>query len=73
VKPAAEHGLDGLDLRAAIINRKMAARCRDAGLDLWCWTVNQPDKALRMKQLGVTAVTTDRPKWLKEQMKGPGY
>ena len=73
VKPAAEHGLDGLDLSAAIITRKMAARCREAGLDLWCWTVNQPDKASRMKHLGVTAVTTDRPKWLREQMSGPGF
>ena len=61
-------GIDGLDLRHAIINEAMADRCRDAGLDLWCWTVNDPGTALKMKALGVSAVTTDRPSWLKEQV-----
>jgi len=63
-----ESGLDGLDLRHGIIDRKLADRCTEAGLGLWCWTVNDPETALRMKTLGVTAVTTDRPKWLRENM-----
>ena len=64
---AVENKLDGLDLRHAIIDQDLAGACRDAGLDLWCWTVNDPETALKMKELGVTAVTTDRPRWLKEQ------
>ena len=63
-----EFGLDGLDLRHGIIDRELADHCRQAGLDLWCWTVNDPETAASMKSLGVSAVTTDRPKWLRENM-----
>jgi glycerophosphoryl diester phosphodiesterase len=65
---AVEAGLDGLDLRYGIIDRKLAGRCREVGLDLWCWTVNDPETALEMRSLGVSAITTDRPAWLREQI-----
>ena len=60
--------LDGVDLRHGMIDKKLARKCLEAGLDLWCWTVNDPETALRMKELGVTAITTDRPAWLKQQL-----
>lgn len=60
--------LDGVDLRHAIIDQALVDECKDAGLDVWCWTVNDPETARKMKDLGVTAVTTDRPRWLKEQL-----
>lgn len=62
-----ESGINGLDLRHNIINHKLMRRCQKSGLDVWCWTVNDPETALKMKQLGVSAVTTDRPAWLKKQ------
>ena len=65
---AVESGLDGLDLRHAIIDQKLMDRCEEAGLDVWCWTVNDPKDARKMRSMGVTAVTTDRPAWLKKQM-----
>ena len=63
-----ESKLEGVDLRHAIIDQVMVDKCKEAGLDVWCWTVNDPETARKMKALGVTAVTTDRPKWLKEQL-----
>ncbi|MEZ5070075.1 MAG: glycerophosphodiester phosphodiesterase family protein [Bacteroidales bacterium] len=63
-----EHGIDGVDLRHGIIDGKMMARCREAGMDVWCWTVNDVETARQMKALGVSAVTTDRPAWLKENL-----
>jgi glycerophosphoryl diester phosphodiesterase len=60
--------LDGVDLRHSIIDKSLMRKCTDAGLEVWCWTVNDPETALKMKDLGVTAVTTDRPGWLKEQL-----
>jgi len=60
--------LEGVDLRHAIIDQALVNKCEDAGLDVWCWTVNDPETARKMKALGVTAVTTDRPQWLKEQL-----
>ncbi len=65
---AVENNLDGLNLRFSIITQEISMACREAGLDLWCWTVNDPGTAVAMKWLGVSAVTTDRPKWLKEQI-----
>lgn len=63
-----ESRLNGVDLRHAIIDREVVERCNASGLDVWCWTVNDPETAMQMKELGVTAVTTDRPSWLKNNL-----
>jgi glycerophosphoryl diester phosphodiesterase len=63
-----ESKLDGVDLRHPVIDQSLMDKCDGAGLDVWCWTVNDPETARKMKDLGVSAVTTDRPKWLKEQL-----
>jgi glycerophosphoryl diester phosphodiesterase len=60
--------LNGVDLRHGIIDLKVMERCHAAGLDVWCWTVNDPDTALKMKELGVSALTADRPAWLKNNL-----
>ena len=63
-----ESNLDGVDLRYGIIDRALVEQCNASGLDVWCWTVNDPETAGKMKKMGVTAVTTDRPAWLKENL-----
>ena len=63
-----ESGLDGVDLRHNIIDEELMERCKASGLDVWCWTVNDPEIAKKMQQLGVSAVTTDRPAWLKSNL-----
>jgi len=63
-----ESQLDGVDLRYTIIDPELVQKCNAAGLDVWCWTVNDPEVALQMRDFGVTAVTTDRPAWLKSSM-----
>lgn len=65
---AVESGLDGVDLRHTIIDQDLVNRCNASGLDVWCWTVNDPETALKMQELGVSAVTTDRPAWLKSKL-----
>ncbi|MEJ2596545.1 MAG: glycerophosphodiester phosphodiesterase, partial [bacterium] len=64
-----EAGLDGVDLRYNMIDRDLVERCHKNGLDVWCWTVNDIENAQKMKQIGVSAVTTDRPAWLKNNLK----
>lgn len=68
---ALQNNLDGLNLRHSIIDTELSELIREAGLDLWCWTVNDPASAWKMKHSGVSAITTDRPKWLKEQIYPP--
>jgi len=63
-----ESKLDGVDLRYNIIDHELVEKCNESGLDVWCWTVNEPDVALQMREAGVTAVTTDRPAWLKSSL-----
>jgi glycerophosphoryl diester phosphodiesterase len=67
-KAVVESGLDGVDLRYNNTGEKLMERCRTSGLDVWYWTVNDPETAREMKALGVSAVTTDRPAWLKSRV-----
>ncbi len=60
--------LDGVDLYYKIIDQQVVDEIRKANLGIWCWTVDAVDEALRMKNLGVETITTNRPTWLKEQI-----
>jgi len=60
--------LDGIDLNHKIIDASLVAKYKKHNKATWCWTVNSPKAAARMKKCGVTCITTDRPKWLKEKM-----
>lgn len=63
-------GADGLDLSASdVLDRNYAAKVKAAGLQLYVWTVNDPAVARRMVEIGVNGITTDRPGWLREQLK----
>jgi glycerophosphoryl diester phosphodiesterase len=64
-KQIKESSLDGVNLRHQIINKKLVKKFNKAGKDVWCWTVNDPSDAHKMINAGVSAITTDRPKWLK--------
>jgi glycerophosphoryl diester phosphodiesterase len=63
-------GLDGLDLMATgPIDAPLVKRIKTAGLGLCVWTVDDPPRARRLIDLGVQAITTNRPGWLREQLK----
>ncbi len=61
--------LDGLNVHWAGITEEFAKRVRTAGLGLYSWTVNDPAEAARLAKLGVQGITTDRPGWLRSQLK----
>lgn len=62
------NGLDGLDLRNKIINKKLMDKANELGLEVLCWTVDEPKEAKRLIDLGVKGITTNRPAWLKDQV-----
>ncbi len=68
IKAAAKLGLDGLDLQSSIIDEKLMKQANKLKLEMLCWTVDDPKETQRMIDLGVQAVTTNRPGWLREQM-----
>ncbi len=65
-------GLDGLDVRhdgpwVAELARALAAD----GSALYVYTVNDPDAARRLRDIGVAGITTDRPAYLREALARP--
>ena len=68
-KQISDSNLDGVNLRHKIINKKLVKKFNREGKDVWCWTVNDPSDARKMIKAGVSAITTDRPKWLSDQIK----
>ncbi len=62
-------GLDGLDIKFdSQITPEFIKQMGDAGMGLIVWTVNDPQVARRLADLGVIGITTDRPAWLRQQM-----
>lgn len=70
IKKAKAAGLDGLNLShkgpldAAFVNQTHAA-----GLKFYVWTVNDADVARKLLAAGADGITTDRPEWLRGQLR----
>lgn len=63
-------GLDGLDLSHTWpLNRDRIQEIKSAGLECHVWTVDDPAKARELVKAGVDSITTNRPQWLREQLK----
>ena len=61
---------DGLDLSACdTIDKAFGDKVRSAGLRFAVWTVNDPAVARAMQAAGVQSLTTDRPGWMREQLR----
>jgi glycerophosphoryl diester phosphodiesterase len=67
---AAAAGLDGLDLNYRFpLDGEAVARLRARGLKVFVWTVDDAAVAARLASAGVDGITTNRPQWLREQLK----
>ena len=64
-----DKGLDGLDVHYAGVTKEFADAVKAAGLKLYVWTVDDPVEAVQLVELGVDGITTNRPEWLREQLK----
>ena len=68
VEKVQSRGLDGLDVHSGGITREFAEAVRRAGLKLYVWTVDDPADAVRLADLKVDGITTNRPGWLREKL-----
>lgn len=64
----AKEGLAGINLKHSIIDEEIVAVAKQNNLEVLSWTIDDPEEAKRLTELGVTGITTNRPKWLKEEM-----
>ena len=70
IRDAKAVGLTGLDLQHTWpLTEADVKKIKGAGLELHVWTVNDVEIAKHWKALGVASITTDRPGWLREQLK----
>ncbi len=69
IERALDAGFDGLDLgRAPIVNERLVQSVRQAGLEYYMWTINDPDEARMLQRAGANGITTDRPGWMRQQL-----
>jgi glycerophosphoryl diester phosphodiesterase len=66
VAEAERTGCRALHAHRALADAELLARCRTAGLELRVFTVNEPADMLRLVELGVDGIVTDRPDLLRE-------
>lgn len=71
IQEAADNGLDGMDVHYAGVTRTFVDAAKSAKQKLYVWTVDDPVEAARLVKLGVAGITTNRPGWLREQLKNP--
>lgn len=63
-------GFDGLNLNFKWpITRAFVSEVKAAGLKMFVWTVDDAAVAKRLADAGVDGITTNRPQWLREQLK----
>jgi glycerophosphoryl diester phosphodiesterase len=61
IAKAKMHHLDGLNVWAGkMLDESMIHKVHDAGLLLYCWTVNSLEKARKLSDWGIDGITTDR-------------
>jgi len=68
VQQAKLAGLDGLDVHYAGVHKAFADAVKAAGLKFYVWTVDEIQEAVRLRELGVDGITTNRPAWLRDQL-----
>lgn len=69
IRRCREADLDGLDLQSTWpVTRDFVSNVKDAGLKLIVWTVDDANVAKGLAEAGVDGITTNKPKWLREQL-----
>jgi glycerophosphoryl diester phosphodiesterase len=69
IPEVAEAGLAGINMQYGSIDEELIAAAKKYNLEVLAWTVDQPEEAKRLHGLGVSYITTNRPDWLKQQLR----
>jgi glycerophosphoryl diester phosphodiesterase len=71
IKTAKEINADGLDIQfKEPLNQAFVKKAKDAGLEFYAWTVDDPSEARKLLEYGVDGITTNRAAWLRDQLGG---
>lgn len=72
MEQVAAAGLEGVNLKSSMIDEEIMALAKNLKLEVLAWTVDDPTEAKRLASLGVQKITTNRPKWLKDELTKTG-
>ncbi len=61
-------GLTGINVQHKAIDEELVNEASSRSLEVLTWTVDDPAEAKRLTDIGVKGLTTNRPKWLKDEM-----
>lgn len=68
ISKSKRHGLDGLNVWAGnMLDKSMIRKVHDAGLLLYCWTVDDMEHARKLWNWGIDGITTNRAAWMNEK------
>lgn len=70
IQKAKAAGLEGINLSyKGPLDAAFVKQTHAAGLKFYVWTVNDADIARKLLATGADGITTDRPEWLREQLR----
>ncbi|MBN1845365.1 MAG: glycerophosphodiester phosphodiesterase [Sedimentisphaerales bacterium] len=69
LQTASQRGIEGLDVHYAGVTPDFMKAVKEHKQELYVWTVDDPKEAKRLIALGVKGITTNRPAWLRKQLK----
>jgi glycerophosphoryl diester phosphodiesterase len=65
---AVDAGLDGLNFRYKGISQDYVEAVHRSGMKMFAWTVDDPEDASGLIEIGIDGITSNRPAWLREQL-----
>jgi len=69
IRKVIKHQLNGVDVWAGkIVNKNFVKQFKKHHLLVYTWTINDLTTAKNLINIGVDAITSDRPSWLKHQL-----
>ena len=68
IKKAREADLDGLNFRYKGISEEYIKSVHDTNMEIYAWTVDDPEEAAKLSGLGIDGITTNRPGWMRKEL-----
>ena len=71
IAKAKKIGADGVDVQSKPpLDAQFVRNVKNARLEIYAWTVDDPEEARRLIEYGVDGITTNRAAWMREQLWG---
>ena len=68
IEKAREADLDGLNFRHKGISEEYIKSVHDANMEIYAWTVDDPEEAAKLFGFGIDGITTNRPGWMRKEL-----